>query len=76
MPPVAPSLLSIATANREAFARLVDADPVLVDCVSAGEAIGLGERAGTGQVGAGTVRAPLGRFTAALEALARSRGVA
>ena len=31
---------------------------------------------GTGQVGAGTVRAPLGCFTAALEALARSRGAA
>jgi hypothetical protein len=35
-----------------------------------------GRRAGTGQVGAGTVRAPLGCFTAALEALARARGVA
>ena len=33
-----------------------------------------GRRAGTGQVGAGTVRAPLGCFTRALEALARSRG--
>ncbi len=33
-------------------------------------------RAGTGQVGAGTVRAPLGGFTRALEALARSRGAA
>ena len=35
-----------------------------------------GRRAGTGQVGAGTVRAPLGCFTRALEALARSRGAA
>ncbi len=35
-----------------------------------------GRRAGTGQVGAGTVRAPLGCFTGALEALARSRGAA
>lgn len=35
-----------------------------------------GRRAGTGQVGAGTVRAPLGCFTTALEALARVRGVA
>jgi hypothetical protein len=35
-----------------------------------------GRRTGTGQVGAGTVRAPLGCFTAALEALARSRGAA
>jgi hypothetical protein len=35
-----------------------------------------GRRAGTGQVGAGTVRAPLGCFTAALEGLARARGVA
>ncbi len=35
-----------------------------------------GRRAGTGQVGAGTVRAPLGCFIAALEALARARGVA
>jgi hypothetical protein len=35
-----------------------------------------GRRAGTGQVGAGTVRAPLGCFAAALEALARARGVA
>jgi uncharacterized protein DUF1116 len=35
-----------------------------------------GRRPGTGQVGAGTVRAPLGCFTAALEALARVRGVA
>ena len=35
-----------------------------------------GRRAGTGQVGAGTVRAPLGCFTGALEALARARGVA
>ncbi|HEY7138705.1 MAG TPA: DUF1116 domain-containing protein [Methylomirabilota bacterium] len=35
-----------------------------------------GRRAGTGQVGAGTVRAPLGCFTAALDALARSRGAA
>jgi hypothetical protein len=33
-------------------------------------------RAGTGQVGTATVRAPLGCFTAALEALARSRGAA
>lgn len=32
-----------------------------------------GRRAGTGQVGAGVVRAPLGCFTAALEALAASR---
>jgi uncharacterized protein DUF1116 len=35
-----------------------------------------GCRAGTGQVGAGMVRAPLGCFTAALEALARARGAA
>jgi hypothetical protein len=35
-----------------------------------------GRRAGTGQVGAGTVRAPLGCFTSALEALGRARGVA
>jgi hypothetical protein len=35
-----------------------------------------GRRAGTGQVGAGTVRAPLGCFRAALEALARARGIA
>jgi hypothetical protein len=35
-----------------------------------------GRRAGTGQVGAGTVRAPLGCFTRALEALAWSRGAA
>jgi hypothetical protein len=35
-----------------------------------------GRRAGTGQVGAGTVRAPLGCFTAAVEALARARGAA
>ena len=35
-----------------------------------------GRRAGTGQVGAGTVRAPLGCFTAALEEIARARGVA
>lgn len=35
-----------------------------------------GRRAGAGQVGAGTVRAPLGCFIAALEALARARGVA
>jgi hypothetical protein len=35
-----------------------------------------GCRAGTGQVGAGTVRAPLGCFTAALEALAQARGAA
>jgi len=34
-----------------------------------------GRRAGTGQVGAGTVRAPLGCFTAALEALAHTREV-
>lgn len=33
-----------------------------------------GRKAGTGQVGAGVVRAPLGCFTAALEALAGSRG--
>jgi hypothetical protein len=32
-----------------------------------------GRRAGTGQVGAGVVRAPLGCFTAALEALAEAR---
>jgi hypothetical protein len=32
-----------------------------------------GRKAGTGQVGAGTVRAPLGCFTAALEALASDR---
>jgi hypothetical protein len=32
-----------------------------------------GRKAGTGQVGAGTVRAPLGCFTAALDALARGR---
>jgi hypothetical protein len=32
-----------------------------------------GRRAGTGQVGAGVVRAPLGCFTAALEALAETR---
>jgi hypothetical protein len=35
-----------------------------------------GRRAGIGQVGAGTVRSPLGCFTAVLEGLARSRGVA
>jgi hypothetical protein len=35
-----------------------------------------GRRAGTGQVGAGTVRAPLGCFTAALKAVARFRGAA
>jgi hypothetical protein len=35
-----------------------------------------GRRAGAGQVGAGTVRAPLGCFTAALEALARVHAVA
>ena len=35
-----------------------------------------GRRAGTGQVGAGTVRAPLGCFTAALTALAARRGAA
>ena len=31
-----------------------------------------GRRAGTGQVGAGVARAPLGCFTAALEALAEA----
>jgi hypothetical protein len=35
-----------------------------------------GRRAGTGQVGAGAVRAPLGCLTAALEAFARCGGVA
>jgi hypothetical protein len=35
-----------------------------------------GRRAGTGQVGAGTVRAPLGCFTAALAALAERCGLA
>jgi hypothetical protein len=35
-----------------------------------------GHRAGTSQVGAGAVRAPLGCFTVALEAFARSGGVA
>jgi hypothetical protein len=35
-----------------------------------------GRRPGTGQVGAGTVRAPLACFTAALEALARAREAA
>jgi hypothetical protein len=35
-----------------------------------------GRRPGTGQVGAGTVRAPLGCFVAALEALAGRRGAA
>jgi Protein of unknown function (DUF1116) len=44
MPPVAPPLPGIAAADREALARLVAADPVLVDCVPAGEALGLGER--------------------------------
>jgi len=34
-----------------------------------------GRRAGTGQEGAGVVRAPLGCFTAALEALAAGRAV-
>jgi len=34
-----------------------------------------GRRAGTGQVGAGVVRTPLGCFTAALEALAAGRAV-
>ena len=143
MPPVSPLPPGIAAANRDTLARLVAADPVLVDCVPAEEALGLGDRlvlhagppiawaamcprlpgavvgalryegwaatdedaerlgaaggvrrvvetgitplvntgvagrrAGTGQVGAGTVRAPLGCFTRALEALARSRGAA
>lgn len=35
-----------------------------------------GGRAGTGHVGMGTVRAPLGCFIAALKTPARSRGVA
>ena len=35
-----------------------------------------GREVGTGQVGAGVVRAPLGCFTTALEALAAARGVA
>ncbi len=44
MPPVSSPLPGIAAANRETLARLVAADPVLVDCVPAGEALGLGDR--------------------------------
>jgi hypothetical protein len=64
MRPVSPLLPGIAAANREALARLVAAEPVLVDCARAGDALGLGERA------------PLGCFTAALDGLARPYGVA
>jgi hypothetical protein len=81
MPAVSRPLPGIAAANREVLARMVAADPVLLDCVPAGDALGLNtgiarRRAGTGQVGAGPVRAPLACFTDAPEALARARGAA
>jgi hypothetical protein len=78
MPAVSRPLPGIAAANREVLARMVAADPVLIDCVTAAAALSLADRLvlHAGQVGAGTAGAPLGCFTAALEALARARGAA
>jgi len=65
MPSVAPPLPGIAAANREALARLVAADPVLVDCVPAGEALRLGSawlvtRTGPSPVGGAVAGASTG----------------
>jgi hypothetical protein len=44
MPAVSRALPGIAAANREVPARMVSADPLRIDCVPAGDALGLADR--------------------------------
>ena len=44
MPAVSRPLPGIAAANREVLARMVSADPLLIGCVPAGDALGLADR--------------------------------
>jgi hypothetical protein len=44
MPAVSRPLPGIAAANREVLARMVSADPLLIDCMPAGDALGLADR--------------------------------
>ena len=44
MPAVSRPLSGIAAANREVLARMVSADPLLIDCMPAGDALGLADR--------------------------------
>ena len=44
MPAVSRPLPGIAGANREVLARMVSADPLLIDCMPAGDGLGLADR--------------------------------
>ena len=44
MPAVSRPLPGIPAANREVLARMVSADPLLIDCMPAGDALGLADR--------------------------------
>ena len=44
MPAVSRPFPDIAATNREALARMVSADPLLIDCVPPGDALGLADR--------------------------------
>src|SRR6187200_1324828 len=44
MPAVSRPLPGIAAASREVLARMVSADPVLLNCVATGDALGLADR--------------------------------
>ena len=44
MPAVSRPLPGIAAANREVLARMVSADPLLINCMPAGDTLGLADR--------------------------------